>query len=360
MLYPINNPQAAVYFNGDSFQRSETYWVTNFTLPEISDWATLPIVFHLSGTPLPDQRFVFELTLEDLEGNPIANATYNFRYKNNSLLAMQSPQQFPLVEQSKKSPVQTKAMMSSSQTYSNFAKDKLATLGKAAGYSASWAYNFIQQAKPLYDKTQLVNEVMEMKDDFEGWQQDPDVSDYADNLLAIRIMLKVLEHDDIMGATVPSKNLMYGAQQYFKAMASSARALSAIDGDTQLGVSVDDDCWLSTCWSGIGTKVKLTMQPIDICQDSASGHDFEFSTCVKYAKDPATVLANTVHGSRDVEIDTVSNFTWISGLKIGWYLLEARRVDNNKVVHRQTVFVDRWNDEETIKITDKSLKSTKY
>lgn len=270
----------------------------------------------------------------------------------------------PLSEQAATSVIHARATKFA-QTSNPFAIDKLATLGKAAGDTAAWAYNFIQKPKAIYDAgTSILDEVNAMQDDYLNWKEDDDLSDYADDLLAINMMLKILEHDDIMGKAVPSKNLMYGAQQYFKAISSTGRALSSIDGSTVLTVTVNDDCWLHACGSGAGVKVLLKMQPISVCESSKAAQDpgapdFAFNTCIKFARDSATVIANTVTAKGSVWINTSYNSkVTIEGLGIGWYLLEARRTDNNNVVHRQTVFVDRANDEEEITITDQALKNT--
>lgn len=361
-VYPKNQPNDFYNYDGKSFKKNVEaiwpLWAGNTTTPEVPNWIPIELGFVWNGgTANEDYKFV--VTLEDKTLGSVASANFTATYLGDvgvsGFKALSQADNRPELQGGPELGYIAGSIVDQADALKKeWAKDKIRTLGKAT----AWGYNLFTKNDVFEKVNEYVDVVKDLQDDFDSYEEDDDLRPYADNLLAMNMMLKLLELTQTGGYKVPSKELMDGAKKYFSAVSLNSKAVAGISGSINVSVEVNDDCFLRRCSSGL--KAKLTLTPIDVCNGEMGNQGF--GDCTKKTRDSPESIINSIIPSKqsEVTIDASDSIATFVDVPLGWHLVEVRRSDNDKVVHRETIFVDRSGVTHNVRVTNAAIKATKY
>lgn len=375
----IKLPDDTVWFDNGSgtLTKNDSYYLQGTTVFDLNDWRQLNGLSYRLSTSSQTGRYVFSAGIFQ-NGNFVSQSSTSFNvsptassittnFHEPDLLTKDAPSEAKEITAESGTPQNDLVRDIPNVNYSPSSQQSPEmTFFERFGSVAKGGYNFYQKAAPVYDAYAKLSDVSGFVSDtlvdYAGWQND--LPDYADDLLAAKVILKLFSLVDPLqiDSDQINKNLMDGIKDYFQAVDMHKRdLLSYSQGVTQITLNVDDQCWFWYCKSNVKMDVYLT--PLSVCSyDPNSPDTFNISTCQKITFSSKTVgnelkkgkigaIDSRGSGAKNVVMQQVDQ---IVGGNLGLYILELRVLDSSgnptDKVHRSTILLTQESQKVVVKI----------
>lgn len=349
--FTVGRDDILFYFDGNKFSSAKNSLAKDIQFPEILDrinGINIPINWSdLGGAG----KYKFAVSIRNKQGKVVAS---DYVWLIHYVGSVSQPRLSPKLFENTYKIAPRYQPKSTTQNISNWVRGKVETLGEGA----EWAYRTYKATEKIIPVVELVSDYQEMSSNYEDWKTELP-SDYADNLLAISMILKLFDYTSVGGAysqVLPTDLLLHGIKQMYSYKQKNELAWNRVTwGRTFKAKAALNDCW----WNCPNIDINFYLYPMQTEQgvvDVTSNPDsiFDLSNTRKH-ENPEERQPLLPDATKNDSATFVVTYR-------GLYLLEARRKDNNAVVHRQTVLIGDstiGSNTETISISEEAFDDTK-
>lgn len=343
-----------LYDNGYSLSGdASAYLFRDVAIPDFGNaWYELSSLNYQFGSGLPSGTYRFAVGLFDSHNQLIASDTASIYYSGATAQSSGETQTRMAGHRLTKQAVVQHPRSGNSES------NRTSTLSLILEAGSRSGFQIFKRLKPFTDEALKVDGVIQDIDDsfnqYWSWVDDDiyNGTQYAKDLFAIHLLLKMMEWVPNYGFIPDSKNLVAGAQRVMQIMTGQKRVIATLEG-ANAQIKLDNDCLFFNCPS---YDVDVYLTPVSTCYTDRDGGApnpevsdmLPFATCDKRRTSPDDYPQQRVYlGRGGIDSGTISTGDRVIGL----YLIEAQKASDKSIVYRGTAFIQEGGQKIPVTIT---------